>query len=139
MLNKEGLVELLTGVVDEVHQFDPDALGIIVFGSFAHDKVTEASDVDCIYVQRGTDFGSFRYLNYKIQEALQPYQIRLDYEDTIVVGDIDGVPSFYENGLLHGPCQFVDANSVFITVDPQLAEVLRTVTKADEKPWSRDK
>lgn len=128
MLDKESLIKLLTEGVEEAYKEEPDALGVVLFGSRSRSEwhlqgPRTDSDVDLSYICRMKRFpNALSALEEAIDRRLKPLGLRQDNTTMFLVESLRKKVKGPSSCYLEALCMYFDADSVVITVDPRLTQ-----------------
>ena len=146
-ISKDELVVLLKEAVIEANNDEPNALGVILFGSRTHEGIARVdSDVDLIRIQREPKVRTAYALLDPIKKRLTPWGLELliDFEGTVYLDESnwtrsslgwDKVKAFMQTRSFN--TVLLDRDSIFITVDPEVEQKLRERIKPEQKKWTK--
>lgn len=141
----EALISTLREGVAEAHQKQPNALGVILFGSRTHPgEARSDSDVDMIPVVQSSKpqirEASREVLREILEKKLRGLKLQANLDGCICVDDIPGQTSSPDVAALFSlgfSTVHMDRNSVFVLEDQTAEQKIREYVKPEEKVWSR--
>src|SRR3989344_2078678 len=137
------LIRYLTEAVHEANNADPNALGVILYGSRTHMGMARPdSDVDMVYVQQQSKDTTTYILEKAVNQRLRARGFVGDFRGAICIDWIDQVLSESTqndqiSALLCAGCLWIDRESIFITVDREAEQKIREFTKLERKRWTK--
>lgn len=138
-ITKPHLIQILREAVSQTHAIEPNALGLVLFGSRAVNAHEPNSDVDVYLVSQNYDYTAERLLGDSARERLYDYGLTLKIRSIPVdLERVQRAKTFEEERRgLATLFSVLDRHCVVITHDSQLDEEIREVLGLDEREWSR--
>lgn len=142
LTEKDVLVGLLATAVEKAHKQNPNASGVILYGSRTHTGFAQpGSDVDVVLVLKQPSIPAQWAITREMSSALVPFPVRIHTSGfgVLTVREVRRAKVSEETQKrLRQRFPYLDHDSQMILIDPALEQEIRSVLGLEGKKWSRE-